>query len=244
MLCVLFVSSRLCHQSVFFFFLRRCGEEKETLRERGEREVFAPCGKREFSLLVKEGSFRPLGRIFNTGSGSRALPPFFLAISLSLLLYYGNVGAGYGLDTFAMESANQTPYVLTFDGKAPSSSDYEQRVILWERSKDISPDCRSTLLILHMDPTARLVCMYTSGGDALMARCAVQTVMQTLRDSFQPGTFGRIFSQMDRFTSYARTDQPIGAFLMEFGIRRQKAEKHMFPPGDGFEDLFFLFPTY
>ena len=41
--------------------------------------------------------------------------------------------------------------------------------------------------------------------------------------------------------SYARADQPTGKFLMEFGILRQKAEKHMFPSGGGFGDLFICF---
>ena len=92
-----------------------------------------------------------------------------------------------------------------------------------------------------MDPTGRQVCMYNSGGDTLMAGCDVRMVLQTLRDYFQPNAFDRIFTQMERFTSYARTDQPIEKFLMEFGILRQKAEKHMYPAGGGFQDLFLCF---
>ena len=109
------------------------------------------------------------------------------------------------------------------------------------RSTDIPVERQSTLLILHMDPTARQVCMYNAGGDTLMAGCDVQLVLSTLRDYFQPDTFDRIFTQMDRFMSYVRTDQPIERFLMEFGILRQKAEKLMYPSGGGFEDLFFRF---
>ena len=71
-----------------------------------------------------------------------------------------------------------------------------------------------------------------------MAGCEVKMVMQTLRGYFQPDTFDRIFTQMDRFMSYVRTDQPIEKFPTEFGILRQKAEKHVFPAGGGFEDLF------
>ena len=41
--------------------------------------------------------------------------------------------------------------------------------------------------------------------------------------------------------SYAQTDQPIGKFLAEFGISRQKAEKHLFLAGGGFPDLFVCF---
>ena len=74
-----------------------------------------------------------------------------------------------------------------------------------------------------------------------MAGCDVQLVMRTLRDYFQPDTFDRIFTQMGRFMSYTRTEQPIEKFLTEFGALRQKAEKLMFPAGGGLEDLFICF---
>ena len=115
---------------------------------------------------------------------------------------------------FKMESENQTAYVPAIDGKASPFLDCEQRAILWERSTDIPSDRRSTLLILEMGPTARQVCMYNSSGGALMAGREVQMVMRTLRGNFQPDAFGRIFAQMGRFTSYARTDQPIEKSLI------------------------------
>ena len=69
-----------------------------------EEGILVPREK-SFSIFeVRE--FWPVG-IFNTGNGSRALSffayyPFF---------HNGNVGAGYGFCTFAMESANQnSPY--------------------------------------------------------------------------------------------------------------------------------------
>ena len=82
-----------------------------------------------------------------------------------------------------------------------------------------------------MGPTARQVCLFsggdtpTEGGDALL-------VIQTLRDYFQPDAADRILTQVEKFTSYVRTDEPMGEFLMEFGILRRKAEKHMFPAGN------------
>ena len=130
-----------------------------------------------------------------------------------------------------MENSQLSPFVPCFDGKASSFLDYEQRVTLWVRSTDVPTERQPALLILHMDPTARQVCMYNSGGDTLMAGCDVQLVMRTLRDYFQPDTFDRIFTQMGRFMSYVRTDQPIEKFLMEYGILRQKAEKLMCPAG-------------
>ena len=140
-----------------------------------------------------------------------------------------------------MGNPQLSPFVPSFDGKASSFLDYEQRVTLWVRSTDVPVERQSALLILHMDPTARQVCMYNAGGDTLMAGCEVQLVLRTLRDYFQPDTFDRIFTQMGRFMSYVRTDQPIEKFLMEFGILRQKAEKLMYPSGGGFEDLFVCF---
>ena len=100
-----------------------------------------------------------------------------------------------------MDNSQLSPFVPSFDGKASSFLDYEQRVTLWVRSTDVPVERQSTLLILHMDPAARQVCMYNSGGDTLMAGCDVQLVMRTLRDYFQPDTFDRIFTQMGRFTS-------------------------------------------
>ena len=107
------------------------------------------------------------------------------------------------------------PFVPSFDGKASSFLDYEQRVALWVRSTDVPVERQSTLLILHMDPAARQVCMNNAGGDTLMAGCDVQLVLSTLRDYFQPDTFDRIFTQMGRFMSYVRTDQSVETFLME-----------------------------
>ena len=70
-----------------------------------------------------------------------------------------------------------------------------------------------------------------------MEGCDVLLVIQTLRGRFQPDAVDRVFAQVERFTSYARTDQPIEKFLLEFGILRRKAEKHMFPAAGGFPDL-------
>ena len=71
-----------------------------------------------------------------------------------------------------------------------------------------------------------------------MAGCDVRLVIQTLRDYFQPDAVDHVFAQVERFMSYDRTDQPAEKFLMEFGILRQKAEKHMYPAGGGFPDLY------
>ena len=99
-----------------------------------------------------------------------------------------------------MDAANQNgPFAPSFDGKASSFLDYEQRVALWLRSTDVPAERQSTLLILHMDPAARQVCMLNSEEDALMTGCDVQLVMRALRDYFQPETFDRIFTQMHRF---------------------------------------------
>ena len=109
------------------------------------------------------------------------------------------------------------------------------------RSTGIPPERQSTLLILHMDATARQVCMFNSADDTFMTGCDVRLVTRALRDYFQPATFDRIFTQMGRFMSYTRTERPIEKFLMVFGILRQKAEKLLFPSGGRFGDLFICF---
>ena len=92
-----------------------------------------------------------------------------------------------------MDTATQNgPFVPSFDGKASSSLDYEQRVALRLRSTDVPAERQSALLILHMDPAARQVCMFNSEEDALITGCDVQLVTRALRDYFQPETFDRI----------------------------------------------------
>ena len=72
------------------------------------------------------------------------------------------------------------------------------------------------------------------GGDVMLA-------VQVLRDYFQPDAVGRIFTQVEKFTSYARADKTVEKFLTEFGILRRKAGRHMFPAGGGFPDIYICF---
>ena len=67
--------------------------------------------------------------------------------------------------------------------------------------------------------------------------CDVMLVVQTLRDYFQPDAIDHIFTHVDKFASYVRTDQPVEKFSMEFGILGRKVEKRMLPAGGG------AFPT-
>ena len=92
-----------------------------------------------------------------------------------------------------------------------------------------------------MDATARQVALF-SGGDSLMDGDDVRMVFQTSRDYFQPHAVDRIFAQVDKFTSYVRTDESIEIFLMEFGIFLREAEKHMYPTGGAFPGLYISFP--
>ena len=92
-----------------------------------------------------------------------------------------------------MEPTTQISYFPTFDGKASSFLDYEQRAISWKGSTGIPPERQSTLLILHMDPTARQICMF-SGADVLMVGGDVILVSQVLRDYFQPDAVDRVFA--------------------------------------------------
>ena len=80
-----------------------------------------------------------------------------------------------------------------------------------------------------------------SGSDVLMEGGDVTLVIQVLRDYFQPDAADHVSTQMGKFHSYARTAQPIEQFLMQSDILRQKAEKHMYPAGGGFPDIFICF---
>ena len=78
-------------------------------------------------------------------------------------------------------------------------------------STDIPPEKRPTLLILHMGPAARQVCMF-SGADALMEGADVMLVVQASRDYFQPDAVDRIFSQVEKFKSCVRAARPLRSF--------------------------------
>ena len=106
--------------------------------------------------------------------------------------YRGGAGAGCGFLFFATQKATPIHYVPAFDGNASSFLDFEQRVTLRNGSADIPADKRATLLILHLDATARQVCLH-SGGVSLMEGDDVMTAIQALRDSFQPVAIDRIF---------------------------------------------------
>ena len=127
------------------------------------------------------------------------------------------MAAGFVLSK--MQTATQISYAPTFGGKASSFLDYEPRVILRNGSTDFPLDKRPTLLISHMDPAARQVCLF-SGGDTLMEGGDAMLVVQVLRDYFQPDAVDRVSAQAERYQSYVRTDQTIEKFLMEFGILR------------------------
>ena len=116
----------------------------------------------------------------------------------------GDVDAGCGFCAFEkLGPATTISFAPTSGGKASSFLDYEQRAIFRNWLADILPEKRPTLLILHMDPAVRQVCMY-SGVDALMEGGDVMLVVQVLRDFSQPDAADRFFSQVGKFTSYIR----------------------------------------
>ena len=76
-------------------------------------------------------------------------------------------------------------HVPAFDGKGASFLDYEQRVILWNRATEIHPDTGASLLVLHMHPVARQVCLH-SGGDSFMEGVDVTSILQILKHYYLP----------------------------------------------------------
>ena len=131
-------------------------------------------------------------------------------------------------------------FVPSFDGKASSFLDYEQRVQLWLNTTEIPEEKRATSLLLHMDTVARQVCL-NSGGDVMMNGADAALVLQALRQYFQPDAVDQVFQQIDKFMKFRRIDQTMERFLMEFGILRMKADKHIYPSGGTLPDSFVSF---
>ena len=116
------------------------------------------------------------------------------------------MGPGLGFRDFENATNNANTICSDFWWEGLFLLDYEQRAILWNGSTDISPERRLAKLILHMDATARQVCLFT-GIDSPMEGDDVRMVPQTSRDYFRPDAADRISTQVDKFTSNVRTDQ-------------------------------------
>lgn len=72
-----------------------------------------------------------------------------------------------------------------------------------------------------MDYIARQVCL-NAGGDTLTQGGGAETILNVLREYFQPDTLGYTFRQVAEFFQYKRTDQAVERYLLEFGILHRR----------------------
>ena len=115
-------------------------------------------------------------------------------------------------------------HVPARSGKGSSFLDYEQCASLRNRAAEIHAAKRASLLVLHMDPMARQICL-RSGGDSFMEGVDVATLIATLRHNYLPGATDQVYQEVAKFLNYKRAAQLMERFLLEFDMPRTKSEK-------------------
>ena len=74
-----------------------------------------------------------------------------------------------------------------FHGKGASFIEFEQQVRLWMQMTEMEPPKRAAALVVHMNSTARQVCLAVA-GDHIAKNNGAEHVVNTLRDYFAPAT--------------------------------------------------------
>ena len=85
---------------------------------------------------------------------------------------------------------------------------------------------RAPLLILHMRPARRQVCI-AGGSDISDHSDGGSKLSDILRNCFAPEAVGAIRQQVMRFTRFRRTDQSIDEYIAEYDLLCWKAERKM-----------------
>ena len=116
--------------------------------------------------------------------------------------------------------------VPTFDGRGASSLDYERQGHLWIRTTRTEASARASVLILHLQPALRQVCL-ADGSDVLGRSDGVAGIWVLLRNNFAPEAADEIRRQVLRFTRFRRTDQSIDESTAAYELLRRKAEPEM-----------------
>ena len=92
-------------------------------------------------------------------------------------------------------------HVPAFGGRGSYFLDYEQRVTLWDLTTEIHAPKRASLLVLHMGPTARQICLH-SGGDSFMESVEVAAVVQTSKHYLLPDATDQVFQHVAKFLGH------------------------------------------
>ena len=142
--------------------------------------------------------------------------------------WYGTV-AQYGI---ARRRQNSRPS----SAAAPIFLDYEHQVNSWMRTARAETPALSSLLISHMRPAPRQVCL-AEGSDILDHIDGVSKILIILRNYFAPEAVDAIQQQVMRFMRFRRADQSIEDYIMEFDLLRREAAPRM-KIGAGFPERF------
>ena len=85
---------------------------------------------------------------------------------------------------------------------------------------------RASLLILHMQPAPRRVCL-AEGSNVLDRGDGAAAILNISRDHFAPEAADAIRRQVMRFTRFCRADQSIAEYIAEYDLRRRQAGSEM-----------------
>ena len=116
--------------------------------------------------------------------------------------------------------------VLAFDGRGARRLDYERQDHLWVRTARTEDSARASLLVLHMRPVPRQVCL-AEGSDMLGHSDGVAKILNILRNYFAPEAVDGILQQGVRFMRFRRTDQSVGEYVAEYDLVRRKTESNL-----------------
>ena len=105
--------------------------------------------------------------------------------------------------------------VLAFDDRSAHFLDYEHQAHLWMRSARAEVPARASLLVLHMRPVPRQVCL-AEGSDISGRSDGVAGISDIPGNYFAPEAADSIHQQVVRFSRIRRTDQSIDEYIVEF----------------------------
>ena len=90
-----------------------------------------------------------------------------------------------------------------FHGKGASFIEFEQQVRLWMQMTEMEPPKRAAALVVHMNSTARQVCLAVA-GDHIAKNNGAEHVVNT------------IYREVARFLQFRRTGQTTDENIAEF----------------------------
>ena len=122
-----------------------------------------------------------------------------------------------------MSGVTTETHVPTFDGRAPSFTNYEEKATLWNQISPLDPQKRASNFLLRVADVARKVCA-SAGKDVLGNVDGAALIVRTPRGRLAPDAIDSTFQEIAKLMLFKRTGQAMGTYLMEFDTLRRKAE--------------------